>query len=240
MLSKGILALLKEGEKLFDWRRRDSYLSKLNEGMLFELPEKLQGVMDTAAGICLLTKGFFNPLYRSLCCWRGSGDCPKPPYFGEGFFDLDGIAKGFVAGEIGAFLANNGYPRFIVEFGGDVWAGEGPQRPWRVGIHTPGHISACGGIVLKLEWLAACTSGSYERGDHIRNPATGRGVLHPWSVTVVGPDPAVADALATAAFILGPQGDYSSFKRYMLIFCGGKGVISIVNPLNWVLDQRGP
>ncbi len=57
-----------------------------------------------------------------------------------------------------------------------------------------------------VEDLAVATSGQYERGAHIVDPHTGappRGLL---SVTVVGPDLALADAYATAAFAMGADG----------------------------------
>ena len=60
--------------------------------------------------------------------------------------------------------------------------------------------------MLGLRAGAVATSGTYERGTHIRDPHTGlapEGVL---SVTIVGPDLAVADAYATAAFAMGRAG----------------------------------
>ena len=60
--------------------------------------------------------------------------------------------------------------------------------------------------VLEVSDLAVATSGTYRRGEHIVDPASGtapRGVL---SVSCTGPDLAVADALATAAFAMGDQG----------------------------------
>jgi thiamine biosynthesis lipoprotein len=54
--------------------------------------------------------------------------------------------------------------------------------------------------------LAVATSGLYERGDHIIDPASGGAPAGVLSVTVVGPDLGVADAYATAAFAMGRQG----------------------------------
>jgi len=58
---------------------------------------------------------------------------------------------------------------------------------------------------------AVCTSGDYERvgpgadaGHHVLDPRTGRSPGALASVTVVAPSAMVADALATAAFVLGP------------------------------------
>ena len=52
---------------------------------------------------------------------------------------------------------------------------------------------------------AVATSGRYERGDHVLDPRTGLPATGLASVTVVGPDLAIADAYATAAVVLGPD-----------------------------------
>jgi thiamine biosynthesis lipoprotein len=58
--------------------------------------------------------------------------------------------------------------------------------------------------------MAVCTSGDYERrgpggvGHHLIDPHSGDSVEHVASVTVIAPTAMVADALATAAFVLGP------------------------------------
>ena len=54
--------------------------------------------------------------------------------------------------------------------------------------------------------LAVATSGTYEKGPHIRDPHTGREVTHWLSFTVVGADILDADVYATAAFAMGPRG----------------------------------
>jgi thiamine biosynthesis lipoprotein len=50
------------------------------------------------------------------------------------------------------------------------------------------------------------TSGAYERGRHILDPHTGLAPEGVQSVTIVGPDLALADAYATAAFAMGRAG----------------------------------
>jgi len=54
--------------------------------------------------------------------------------------------------------------------------------------------------------LAVATSGSYERGGHIRNPVTGGVADRILSMTVVGPSILEADVYATAAFAMGLAG----------------------------------
>ena len=58
--------------------------------------------------------------------------------------------------------------------------------------------------------MAVCTSGDYERrgptgeGHHLIDPQSGASADAVASVTVIAPTAMVADALATAAFVLGP------------------------------------
>jgi thiamine biosynthesis lipoprotein len=60
--------------------------------------------------------------------------------------------------------------------------------------------------VVPASDLAVATSGTYEKGSHIRDPRTGRPATDLVSLTVVGPDNVEADVHATAAFVLGVAG----------------------------------
>ena len=80
-----------------------------------------------------------------------------------------------------------------------------PDRLWRVGIRHPTDLDRLAAVVA-VGNLAVATSGECERGAHIRDPHTGRRPSGLLSVTVVGPDLATADAYATAAFAMGPDG----------------------------------
>jgi thiamine biosynthesis lipoprotein len=53
---------------------------------------------------------------------------------------------------------------------------------------------------------AIATSGAYERGEHVRDPFTGKAPDGVLSVTIVGPSLTYADAYATAAFAMGKTG----------------------------------
>ena len=92
-----------------------------------------------------------------------------------------------------------GVRSFFVNAGGDVVTGSPPPgRPaWNVGIRDP-HDASAVVVTLRLAGVALATSGTYERGEHIR----GRSGRHA-SVSVIGPDLAVADALATAVHASG-------------------------------------
>lgn len=60
--------------------------------------------------------------------------------------------------------------------------------------------------MVLAEDLAVATSATYERGEHIIDPRTGRAPRALMSMTVVGPDLTRADAYATAAYVMGWDG----------------------------------
>ncbi len=53
---------------------------------------------------------------------------------------------------------------------------------------------------------AIATTGTYERGAHIKDPHTGMIAIGARSATVLGPDGGLADALATALVVSGKEG----------------------------------
>jgi thiamine biosynthesis lipoprotein len=137
----------------------------------------------------------------------------------EGFgLDLGGIAQGAVVDLLGGWLEQRGFRRYLVEASGDILiAGlKARGQPWTVAIRHPRRGQEFVGI-LKLgepgRKLAVVTSGDYERYfeqggrryHHILDPATGYPTMGLASVTVIAPTCTEADALSTAAIVLGPQ-----------------------------------
>lgn len=127
--------------------------------------------------------------------------------------DLGGIAKGYAVDRALDILRNAGITSASVNAGGDIaLLGEHQGRPWRIGIQHPRQTGALL-TTLELSDRAVVTSGDYERFfeqdgvryHHIFDPCTGQPGRLCQSVTVVAADAASADALATAAFVLGPQ-----------------------------------
>jgi thiamine biosynthesis lipoprotein len=96
---------------------------------------------------------------------------------------------------------------FSINAGGDViTAGNAsPGQAWRVGIQHPWQRDKLAAVIA-ISDLGVATSGRYERGDHIIDPRTGTPATAVMSVTVVGPDLALADGYATAALVLGDEG----------------------------------
>lgn len=125
--------------------------------------------------------------------------------------DLGGVAKGMAID----LAAQELRPcrDFAINAGGDVYlAGQNPGgHPWRVGIRHP-RIDDAIIAEVAVSGMAVCTSGDYERrrpgnheGHHIVEPATGASATSCASVSVVAPTAMFADALGTAAFVLGPH-----------------------------------
>ena len=127
--------------------------------------------------------------------------------------DLGGIAKGYAIDRAAEALRARGARDFIVNAGGDLYvAGSRGDRPWRIGIQHPRGPQEFLRVVAPVEG-ALVTSGDYERfyewdGErihHILDPRTGYPARGCRSVTVWAPTAVDADALATAAFVLGPE-----------------------------------
>ncbi|CAB4975486.1 unannotated protein [freshwater metagenome] len=129
------------------------------------------------------------------------------PWSVPGGYDPSGYVKGWAAGRASAMLLAAGCADHLVNAGGDICAHgdevEGSGLGWPVGIvnpHRPSEIIE----VVTLRDSSMATSGRYERGDHLIDPTTGLPATGIDSATVVGPDPGVADALASAAYVQGP------------------------------------
>jgi thiamine biosynthesis lipoprotein len=136
-------------------------------------------------------------------------------------YDLGGVAKGFgvdraadVLGELGGCLVN---------VGGDLAVrGARPDgTPWRIGVQDPRDPSRLFVTLRIPDGRAVATSGDYQRFamidgvryHHILDPRTGQPVRGLRSVTVIAPNCALADAWATAAFVLGPEKGLAALEK---------------------------
>ena len=141
--------------------------------------------------------------------------------------DLGAVAKGLAIDAAARELTV--FRDFVIDAGGDLYLGGRNEQgaPWGVGIRHPG---AGEGLIasLRVSDRAVCTSGGYERPSprashgehHIVDPRTGVSPRDTASATVVAPGAMLADALATAAFVLGPKAGID-----LLRCCGVDGLI---------------
>ncbi|MEU0786385.1 FAD:protein FMN transferase [Streptomyces sp. NPDC006173] len=112
------------------------------------------------------------------------------------------VVKGWSVQRAAELPAASGVRRFCVDAGGDVVVAGGP---WRVGVRHPDRADRLCAVV-EITDGAVATSARYDRGDHILGGRTGLQATGLLGVTVVAPSPTEADATATAAFALGPEG----------------------------------
>jgi len=177
-----VFAWLRFVDRTFSTYDRTSEICRIRRGVLSSAAADpaVREVLDRCAVLREETGGAFD------ACARGP-------------LDPTGLVKGWAVERAGQLLDADD---FCLDAGGDVLVRGGP---WRVGVRHPrrrGKLAA----VLALRDAAVATSGAYERGPHIADPATGRPAAGALSVTIVGPDLGTADAYATAAFALGARG----------------------------------
>jgi len=186
-----VRALLVDVDTTFSVFRPDSLVSALRRGerdedRLLWQPQgrrerDLADVITRCRTARALTGGAFDP-------WAVPGG-----------FDPSGLVKGWAAGRAVRLLAGFGIRHAMVNAGGDIAVAGGADAatPWRIGIRDPldpQRLIA----VAELRDGAVATSGRYERGEHLHRPTPVPAGQEFTAASVVGPDPGLADALATA------------------------------------------
>ena len=119
--------------------------------------------------------------------------------------DPSGFVKGWSIEHAAAMLERAGAMNFCINAGGDIAVrGEpSPGEAWRVGVRHPALDDQLALVLAVRGPLGIATSATYERGAHIIDPRAGAPTTELASATVVGPDLGIADAYATAAFVMG-------------------------------------
>ena len=122
------------------------------------------------------------------------------------------VGKGYAANRAMEVMKENGIRSGLVDAGGDIitWGPDKKRKAWSMGIADPNQPSRMMAW-LSLQDMALVTSGDYEkyfyhqgrRYGHILDPRTGYPVTGIKSVSILCPDAELADALATAVFVLG-------------------------------------
>jgi thiamine biosynthesis lipoprotein len=133
--------------------------------------------------------------------------------------DLGAVVKGLAVDAAARELQP--FTDFAIDAGGDLYLGGcNPEgAAWSVGIRHP---RLDGELIdsVRVSNQAVCTSGDYERrapdgsqDHHILDPRTGASARAVASATVIAPSAMLADALATAAFVLGPVDGIQLLER---------------------------
>jgi thiamine biosynthesis lipoprotein len=171
----------------------DSEVCRLNRGELApdELSAELREVLEMCEQARLVSDGYFD-----IRAHRH-----------DGTIDPSGLVKGWSVESAAHILESVGAANFTINAAGDVIVrGEGePGVAWRIGIRNPWDAQTVVAVVASSN-LAIATSGTYERGEHVIDPRSGRAPEGVASMTVVGPSLTWADTWATAAFAMGVRG----------------------------------
>ncbi|MGA7097638.1 MAG: FAD:protein FMN transferase [Acidimicrobiia bacterium] len=200
-------------ERSFSTFLEDSHISRIQRGELpiERAPIEVREVLAACDGLVEGTGGRFQH---------------RPGGWG---LDPSAYVKGWAGDIVGKILAAGGCREYSINMGGDVLSSGGTeQQPWAIGIQHPSEPDSIA-AVLPIGTAAVATSGSYERGDHIRGAD---GSLR--SVTVIGPELAIADALSTAMFS-GGIGDL----RWMTGYPGYEALFITRDRVHWSEGLEG-
>ena len=135
---------------------------------------------------------------------------------------LGAIAKGYAADEINELFEREGVEDYIANLGGTVSVKGGKRT---VGLQHP--LKETGQVLgtLTVKDKILVTSGAYERSyykdgefhHHILDSRTGKSSKSDLlSVTLVGDNGALLDALATAVFVMGLEAGYQLIQKLKL------------------------
>ncbi len=129
--------------------------------------------------------------------------------------DLGGIAKGWIADELGKHLAKRGFSNYLLNLGGNIVVqGKNAQgKPWSIGIKNLFSTTE-EEVIIRSTRASIVTSGTYQRCftkeglllHHILNPKTGFPVTSDAvSATIVCEKSLDAEGFSTSALSLGVQ-----------------------------------
>ncbi len=191
-----VVAWLHHVDDTFSTYRPDSPISRLGTGQATraEMSAEVVEVLDLCDALRADTDGAF--------------DAHAVPAPNGSRFDPSGLVKGWSIERAAGILERHRATNFCINAGGDIaLRGEAePGLPWRVGIRHPDQPMMSAAVLAVSGRVAVATSATYERGAHIIDPATGEPTTPVASVTIVGSDLTVVDAVATAVFVMGLDG----------------------------------
>lgn len=124
------------------------------------------------------------------------------------------VGKGYAAERAKKVLLEMGIENGLINAGGDIaaWGKQANEKPWGIAIQHP-RDKQKGMAWLEIKNQTIVTSGDYEafkmidgkRYSHIIDPRNGKTANELISVTVISYNAELADAMATAIFVLGPK-----------------------------------
>ena len=149
--------------------------------------------------------------------------------YGTQRIDLGGIGKGYAVESARRLLLKKEIKSAIIDMHSSIAViGDG----WKVGVRDPRDKDKLLGVVVLNDGEALSTSAQYEQPGHIIDPRTGKPAAKCLSATVIARDAALADALSTAVFVLGPKKGIKLIKRWpqvAALLVDAKGNVTTTN-----------
>lgn len=151
--------------------------------------------------------------------------------------DWGGIAKGYGIDLASQAVILAGIENGFINAGGDLYCwGKNPERrSWHIGIKHPRKSGIA--AILTIADAGAATTGDYQRFfiqdgiryHHVFDPKTGYPSYGKQSVTVVGPETLVCDALSTALFVSSaPEDILEKYPAYGSVVIDSEGKATIL------------
>jgi len=117
-------------------------------------------------------------------------------------------------------MKSMGYPRCLIDAGGDLTIGDAPKKRsgWMVEVGGQKHPDL---PILELANCAVATSGDTEqfleisgtRYSHLIDPKTGYALTNRSQVTVIAADCMIADSVASTSLVLGIENSREFLKQ---------------------------
>lgn len=151
--------------------------------------------------------------------------------------DLGAIGKGVAVDQLSDLLDRLEVPVHLVDFGSAMRAGSAPagREGWLVEAPRFGEILLCRSALAISGSDAQSVAVEEGRASHLADPRPGKeglGLRTPVLAAVIGPEAAVADALATALCVVGAEEAPRVARRF------GRFSISVIGPAPERGDDR--
>jgi FAD:protein FMN transferase len=226
-LAAEALAEIRRLESVFSLYDPTSSLVRLNEAGRLDMPPlELLDSLTISGAVHQASGGMFDPTVQplwqaeaaatlrgaplgaderaaaqALVGWHAVALSPQAITLGKGqAITLNGIAQGYIADRVAALLATRGMSRALIDTGELVAL---PDGSWPVGL-PDGERLPLSGRALATSAPLGMTFGDDGQRSHILDPQTGAPVAARWrSVSISAPSAALADALSTAACLIG-------------------------------------
>ncbi len=187
----------------------DITIAPVVEAWGFGVDDPLRGPTDAEAAILMADVGWEKLILDETASTATKTDPALTA-------DLSAIAKGYGVDAVAQTIQNAGYTDYMIEVGGEIRAaGHNASGVfWQIGIEQPDAERGVLHGILPLADTGMATSGDYRnyieqdgvRISHTIDARTGHPITHTLaSVSVLHDSAMLADALATAINVLGPE-----------------------------------